>query len=170
MTGDFLLPFPDQNLREKVALVNVATGLPGYSQWIGYRDSNTSSMSHFNLHVSLLSSTWFNMALDSSASFKARMVELGLPTLILRPLRGGKWRLMPCLHSHPLTSQMQQMRLLLSMPSRIFLVLSQVTSFQPIGDCFMSHIPWQFRIFVSKLDHLSKVVLVLDVRLHGQPA
>ena len=34
MTGDFLLPFPDQNLREKVALVNVATGLPEYIQRI----------------------------------------------------------------------------------------------------------------------------------------
>ena len=34
MTGDFLLPFPDQNLREKVALVNVATGLPEYIQEI----------------------------------------------------------------------------------------------------------------------------------------
>ena len=34
MTGDFLLPFSDQILREKVALVNVTTGLPEYIQYI----------------------------------------------------------------------------------------------------------------------------------------
>ncbi len=38
-TGDLLLPFPDQNYRKKVAVLNVATGLPEYIQAIPYEKS-----------------------------------------------------------------------------------------------------------------------------------